>query len=136
MNAFAFVLSSMIVFALAVHPGTADIGLVFFLWLAPVGTLALILEERALTVAAKVKAGVQVSEIFGRTGRKRLRDDPDRFFARDDYEDYRGRNRAISRLAFVAIGALIVATVAVSIDDVLEVRAAIEQAEQPWWFQN
>lgn len=136
MNGLAFVLSAGIVFALSVHPQTTDIGLAFFVWLAPAGTLALIFEERALSVAERVKGGVRVAGMFGRRGRKRLDGDPDAFFEPGDYREYQRRTRALTRLAMLAIAALITVTIVVSVDDVLEVRAAIEDARQPWWFRN
>lgn len=132
-NAVAFLLASATLFALSVHPLTSGVGLLFFCWLLVSGTLALVFEERALTAATALRPGVCATELFGRRGRRRLRENPDYFFESADYERYRRRTRDVTRVAMLSALALLVATVAVSVDDVLETKAAIDEARIPWW---
>ena len=132
-NAVAFLLASTTLFALSVHPLTSEVGLLFFCWLLMTGTLALVYEERALTAASALRPGVCATELFGRRGRRRLKEDPEHFFEPDDYERYRRRARDVTRVALFSALALVVATIAVSVDDVLETKAAIDEARIPWW---
>jgi hypothetical protein len=123
-------------FALAVHPMTSDVGLVFFVWLAVTGTAALVFEERTLIAATALKTNVSATELFGRRGRRHLRSDPGYFFEPDAYRLYRRRARQVTAVGLLAAIALLVATVVLSVDDVLDVRAAIEEAREPWWRQR
>ncbi|MFT6397450.1 MAG: hypothetical protein ACJAYU_002203 [Bradymonadia bacterium] len=136
MNAAAFLLAAATLFAVAVHPASDDVGLVFLTWLAVAGTFALVLEERTLAVVMRLKPGIHAKELFGRRGRRRFRADPTYFFEPTDLCEYQRRTRATTLLGITSLLALVGVTIAVSMAEVLEVSAAIEEAKQPWWFRN
>ena len=120
-------------FALSVHPLTTEVGLLFFVWLTLTGTTVLVFEERALRAAAALKPSVSATELFGRRGRRNLKRDPEQFFEPEAYLVYRRRARQVTVVGVLSAVALVVATVALSIDDVLDVKAAIDEAREPWW---
>ena len=132
-NSLAFLMAATTLFALSVHPLTSEVGLIFFVWLALTGTAALVFEERALRAASSLKPDVSATELFGRRGRRNLKQNPSRFFDAADYERYRRRSRHVTVVGVVSAFALVLATIALSVDDVLDVKAAIEEAQEPWW---
>ncbi|MCB9530273.1 MAG: hypothetical protein H6700_00690 [Myxococcales bacterium] len=111
-NAAVLVIAGGVLFALAIHPPTARIGLQVLAWLLAFGGLALVAEHRVLEAAAAVKPDVDVYLLFTRDGRRLLAHAPETLFDDPALERFRAARRRVQLAAVAALTALVAIGVA------------------------
>lgn len=132
LNVSVFVVSALVLFALAVQDASRLLGIVLLCWLAIFGSGALWLDHRLLTIARRARADVPFRELFGRSLRRHLRDGETVLF--DDPQDlaaYRTAYGRILRYLALSCALLFVMALAASWQDLADIHYVMFRATAP-----